>query len=219
MKKLLLFVFLPIFAVSGFSYWYIPRKIKTILRQKLNKVVATRGFKLNKLDISLGWNSIELEDIELQGENLRITIKEIKVDTYQLTSILPLKIKLGKITLNNTGIKGDIKELKHKSSNFKTPTYSGGSISWNKIALNGLWLNISSKQGKIVCEDGNGQFTKKEGGEIQLENVALDSRLIPVYFINTLNLEISPDRKVKRATMKELTWNLSKKMKLYTGFV
>ncbi|MGM0595758.1 MAG: transglycosylase domain-containing protein [Myxococcota bacterium] len=222
MKKLLLFVLLPIFAVAGFSYWYIPRKLKTIIQQKLNNVIATRGFQLSKLDINLGWNSIELDNLELQGENLRITIKEIQIDNYQLTSILPLKIKLGKITLNNTGIKGDIKELKHKSSNFsnfKTPTYSGGSISWNQIALNGVWLNISSKQGKIICEDGQGHFTKKKGGKIQLENLALDSSLIPVYFIDTLNLEISPDRKVKRATMKDLTWNLSKKMKLYTGYV
>ncbi|MBU1535884.1 transglycosylase domain-containing protein, partial [Myxococcota bacterium] len=93
---------------------------------------------------------------------------------------------------------------------------SGRSLRWEEIEVDGVWLELDTRYGKLSVEDGNGIYMRKKGGRFELERISLDSKKIPVYFIEKATVGVGEGKQISWVTLNRLVWKINDDLKLFT---
>jgi Transglycosylase len=213
MRKAFIIIPLIFFGTGLFGSWYIPRKIKELVISKVKRAAKAKGIGIENIEVDVAWSKITIRNLKFHGVDWSGKVDEIIVSSYKLQHILPLEVKLGKIVLRKVGIEGKRPRIPKSK---QTTTYGGGSVKWEELEIDGLWLDIETRYGQFSVEDGNAYYKRGEGGKLKLENISLDSKKIPVYFIESANLKLGSNKKVESVTLSQLVWKLSPDFKLFT---
>lgn len=195
--------------------WYIPRKIRSVIRDKVRNAAARFGAQVDDFEVDFSLSAIKLKGIRFKGDGWEVVVREVEVEKWKILGFLPPAVDIGDVKVNGVHFQGTVPEIK------KTPRANteNRTIKWKSLKVTGLWIDAKMPGLTLGCEDGSLDFKSGQGGHASLSNVSFRGGRLPLYFVNSVDVDFENLRKINKVKLSSLVWKLSRDLNLYTETV
>ncbi len=193
----------------------LPRLAEKYIRQTIAAAAKSRGMRLVDADVSVSLARIEIRKLHLEAPGFSLRIRKTVLPDWRLRNWADPRVDVHAIHMEGITAEGEIPESL-LSPKTRTDTISSSRLNWQELEIRGISLDIQTHGVTLVTQDGNYRFLRGQGSW-DFSGIQVRSEHLPVYFIDTAELETQGFSRLTRMTLSGLVWSFSKEFEFYAS--
>lgn len=193
----------------------IPQLAQHYIRKALANIAEKHGLHLINANVDVRFSHIDIRNIDLKAPGFSVHIRKVAFPSYRFQQWLRPVLEVPTIQVEGLIAEGNIPSSLLAKTKKETTDVKNERLVWKNVNIQGISLDLRTHGLHVVTQDGNYIFSRQQNGRGEFSKIQLHTEHLPVYFIDSAELETQGFTQISRMTLAGLVWAFTKDFEFY----